>query len=152
MKPKSAFGSIEKETSRKTIFFWYAVLVAALFIFLMCTSENKNWATSNIWQFADGFVFGNVLGFCVAIAKYRVNIFYSPNNIIDYVPIFIVVIILMVGAYIAVRLLSGDGRAAAVIGAVVAVVVCIPATFESWLEAKQEIECLRAIRHESKTK
>lgn len=150
MKPSSDFGSVKKVSSRETVLAWYTLAVVALFIFVLSTAKEKSWTTLDMWQFASGFCFGNILGFYVAVAKYRVNIFFVPDDIFDYALYFFLALISLAAIFLAVWLLSGHGRAAAVIGAVVAVVIFIPATLESWFEAKQEMECLRAIRHECK--
>lgn len=150
MKPSSEFGSVEKVSSREALLARYAVVVVVLFIVCCSTVNEKSWTTSNIWQFASGFCFGNVLGFYVAIAKYRVNILVLPDDGFSYALYCFLALISLAAIVVAVWLVSGHGRAAAVIGAVVAVVIFIPATLESWFEAKQEMECLRAIRHECK--
>jgi hypothetical protein len=140
------FGSFEKLQRRQTVAIWYAVAVAVLFFALLAQAKDEGIANSYLWQLASGFFFGNVLGFYVVVAKHRLNMFYRPEGLLDYFNYLVNIAFSLAAVLVAVWLLSGNGHEAAVIGAVAAVVVFIPATFESWIEAKNERDCLAVMK------
>lgn len=139
------FGSFEKVQRRQIVAIWYAIAVAFLFLYLLSQAKEEGGADSWVWHLASGFFFGNVLGFYVVVAKHRLNIFYRPEGLLDYFNYFVVIAFSLGAVLLAVWLLSGNGHQAAIIGAVTAVVVFVPATFESWIEAKNERDCLLAM-------
>lgn len=148
MSRKIDFGSYDKVSKRQIIGIYYLIIVAVAFFYLIHGVKTEKNLDSMLWQLVAGFFFGNVLGFYVTIAKYRINIFYWPEEFTDYVSIIVIVLFSIASVWVGLYLVSGNGHQAAVIGAVAAVVIFIPAIFESWLDAKQEQDCLAAIRSE----
>lgn len=138
-------GSCREVSKRETVVIWYTAGLAVLFFVLMHLGEggpNESYA----WQFGSGFFVGNVLGFYVVSLKYRLEFFNWLRDISDYITFIVITAFSLAALFVALRLLSGNGHEAAVMGAVTAVVVCIPSTLESWLEAKKEYELVLAIR------
>ncbi|MGO3693743.1 hypothetical protein [Marinobacter sp.] len=142
------FGSDTKVSKREIIAISYLLVVLLAFFYMIYSVKAEHSQDSTLWQLVAGFFFGNVLGFYVTIAKYRINIFFRPEELSDYFNLLVIVVFSIAGIWIGLYLVSGNGHQAAVMGAVAAAVIFIPATFESWLDAKQEQDCIVAIRLE----
>ncbi|WP_339614858.1 hypothetical protein [uncultured Gilvimarinus sp.] len=98
-----------------------------------------------IWNLSSGFLMGNVLGFYIVAIKHRFKVFRWLIEESDYFCFLLILASSIAAIYTGLNLLAGNGHEASVLGAVIAVVVCIPVTLESWIEAEKEYELARVI-------